>query len=215
MEKKITEVNYVKVTNRNSGTTTYVLSNGQRRTFAVNETKKIDLEELKEVNAIPGGEYLLRNYLIIDDKSALDFLNIQPEPEYFYTDVEIKKLLLEGSLDQLEDCLTFAPNGVIDLIKKIAIDLKLPDTRKRDMILLKTGFSVDNAIRVNEVLDVEDTAPTEEKTTEQKLAKNPGFFDWFGLLMTSFILPGVLCYVFGKVFRKIGWIKDNDLLLEN
>ena len=87
MEKKITEANYVNVTNRNSGTTTYVLSNGQRRTFAVNETKKIDLEELKEVNAIPGGEYLLRNYLIIDDKSALDFLNIQPVREYFYTDV--------------------------------------------------------------------------------------------------------------------------------
>ena len=58
--------------------------------------------------------------------------------------------------------------AVIDLIKKIAIDLKLPDTRKRDMILLKTGFSVDNAIRVNEVLDVEDTAPTEEKEVKRK-----------------------------------------------
>lgn len=167
MEKKITEVNYVKVTNRNSGTTTYLLANGQRRTFAVNESKNIDIEELKEVSALPGGEYLLKNYLIIDDKSALDFLNIQPEPEYFYTDVEIKKLLLEGSLDQLEDCLTFAPNGVIDLIKKIAIDLKLPDTRKRDMILLKTGFSVDNAIRVNDILDTEE-APVEKEEVKRK-----------------------------------------------
>lgn len=167
MEKKITEANYVKVTNRNSGTTTYLLGNGQRRTFAVNESKNIDIEELKEVSALPGGEYLLKNYLIIDDKSALDFLNIQPEPEYFYTDVEIKKLLLEGSLDQLEDCLTFAPNGVIDLIKKIAIDLKLPDTRKRDMILLKTGFSVDNAIRVNDILDTEE-APVEKEEVKRK-----------------------------------------------
>lgn len=167
MEKKITEVNYVKVTNRNSGTTTYLLGNGQRRTFAVNESKNIDIEELKEVSALPGGEYLLKNYLIIDDKSALDFLNIQPEPEYFYTDVEIKKLLLEGSLDQLEDCLTFAPNGVIDLIKKIAIDLKLPDTRKRDMILLKTGFSVDNAIRINDILDTEE-APVEKEEVKRK-----------------------------------------------
>lgn len=167
MEKKITEANYVKVTNRNSGTTTYLLGNGQRRTFAVNESKNIDIEELKEVSALPGGEYLLKNYLIIDDKSALDFLNIQPEPEYFYTDVEIKKLLLEGSLDQLEDCLTFAPNGVIDLIKKIAIDLKLPDTRKRDMILLKTGFSVDNAIRINDILDTEE-APVEKEEVKRK-----------------------------------------------
>lgn len=167
MEKKITEANYVKVTNRNSGTTTYLLGNGQRRTFAVNESKNIDIEELKEVSALPGGEYLLKNYLIIDDKSALDFLNIQPEPEYFYTDVEIKKLLLEGSLDQLEDCLTFAPNGVIDLIKKIAIDLKLPDTRKRDMILLKTGFSVDNAIRINDILDTEE-APVAKEEVKRK-----------------------------------------------
>lgn len=167
MEKKITEVNYVKVTNRNSGTTTYLLGNGQRRTFAVNESKNIDIEELKEVSALPGGEYLLKNYLIIDDKSALDFLNIQPEPEYFYRDVEIKKLLLEGSLDQLEDCLTFAPNGVIDLIKKIAVDLKLPDTRKRDMILLKTGFSVDNAIRINDALDTEE-APVEKEEVKRK-----------------------------------------------
>ena len=77
-------------------------------------------------------------------------------------------IFLIKSITPFEDCLTFAPNGVIDLIKKIAIDLKLPDTRKRDMILLKTGFSVDNAIRVNEVLDVEDTAPTEEKEVKRK-----------------------------------------------
>ena len=80
-----------------------------------------------------------------------------------------------------------------------------------------SALSVNNesATAENAAIQTETTAPTEEKTTEQKLAKNPGFFDWFGLLMTSFILPGVLCYVFGKVFRKTGWIKDNDLLLEN
>lgn len=77
------------------------------------------------------------------------------------------------------------------------------------------SVNTESATAENAAIQAETTAPTEEKTTEQKLAKNPGFFDWFGLLMTSFILPGVLCYVFGKVFRKIGWIKDNDLLLEN
>ena len=38
--------------------------------------------------------------------------------------------------------------------------------------------------------------------------------DWIGLLLISFILPAVLCALIGLLFRKIGWIKENDLKLE-
>lgn len=38
--------------------------------------------------------------------------------------------------------------------------------------------------------------------------------DWLGLLLICFILPGVLCWLFGLFFRKIGWIKENDLKLD-
>lgn len=38
--------------------------------------------------------------------------------------------------------------------------------------------------------------------------------DWIGLVMVCFILPGVLSWLFGLFFRKIGWIKENDLKLE-
>lgn len=39
-------------------------------------------------------------------------------------------------------------------------------------------------------------------------------FDWFGLIMVCFILPGVLTWLFGLFFRRIGWIKENDLKLD-
>ena len=39
-------------------------------------------------------------------------------------------------------------------------------------------------------------------------------FDWFGLIMISFVLPAVLTLIFGQVLRKIGWIKENDLKLD-
>lgn len=39
-------------------------------------------------------------------------------------------------------------------------------------------------------------------------------FDWFGLIMISFILPAILCYVFGVLFRKASIIKDGDLKLD-
>lgn len=38
--------------------------------------------------------------------------------------------------------------------------------------------------------------------------------DWLGLILISFVLPAVLCALFGALFRKIGWIKDGDLKLD-
>lgn len=41
------------------------------------------------------------------------------------------------------------------------------------------------------------------------------WFDWLGLLAISFILPAIISYAVSIVLRKMGWIKENDLLLEN
>ena len=40
-----------------------------------------------------------------------------------------------------------------------------------------------------------------------------GAMDWIGLIMVSFILPAILCWAFGLVLRRIGWIKEGDLAL--
>ena len=39
--------------------------------------------------------------------------------------------------------------------------------------------------------------------------------DWIGLVLVSLVLPAVLSVIFCLVLRKIGWIKENDLKLEN
>ena len=39
-------------------------------------------------------------------------------------------------------------------------------------------------------------------------------FDWIGLIMVCFVLPAVLTWLFGCFFRKLGWIKENDLKLD-
>ncbi len=41
----------------------------------------------------------------------------------------------------------------------------------------------------------------------------PTAFDWTGLVLVCFILPAILCAVFGYIFRKTGWIKAGDLKL--
>jgi len=38
--------------------------------------------------------------------------------------------------------------------------------------------------------------------------------DWIGLIFVSFLLPGVLAWLFSVLFRKIGWIKEDDMRLD-
>ena len=40
-------------------------------------------------------------------------------------------------------------------------------------------------------------------------------FDWAGLILISFVLPAVLCALGGNLLRKMGWIRENDLKLED
>lgn len=39
--------------------------------------------------------------------------------------------------------------------------------------------------------------------------------DWIGLVLICFVLPAILSWAFGLIFRKAGWIKENDLKLDN
>jgi hypothetical protein len=38
--------------------------------------------------------------------------------------------------------------------------------------------------------------------------------DWMGLILVSFVLPGVLAWLFRELFGRLGWIKDGDMKLE-
>ena len=40
-----------------------------------------------------------------------------------------------------------------------------------------------------------------------------GFTDWLGLILVCFILPAVISWAVCLLLRRIGWIKENDLLL--
>ncbi|HAH18714.1 MAG TPA: hypothetical protein DCL29_06890 [Eubacterium sp.] len=149
----------VRVQNRDFGKVGYGIPDlNLHREFQPNEVKDITFEELFKLMQTPGGDYIINNYLIIYDEEVISELLNNVEPEYYYTEEQVKELMLNGSLDEFEDCLNFAPKGVIDLIKEIAVQLPLNDVAKRDLILKKTGFSVANAI---ELIKTDDVVVTE------------------------------------------------------
>ena len=56
-------------------------------------------------------------------------------------------------------------------------------------------------------------APGEKALENGAVVIQPGAMEWIGLVLISFVLPAVLCWLFGTVFRRIGWIKEGDLKL--
>lgn len=161
-----------KVKSRNGGNVFYQIPEDRiLRQFTNEEVKLISLDELQKLQFLDGGEYIIKNCLIVEEE-ALKELNIEVEPEYFYTKKEVLNILENGTLDQLEDTLNFAPSGVIDIIKQQGVAIELPDTRKRKLIFEKTGFNIDGALAVNEALK-DDDAPTEETSAPTRKAAKP------------------------------------------
>lgn len=154
----------IKVTNRDSGSVGYTVAEmGIHRKFQKGEVKEIRMEELRKLSYLPGGQAIINDCLIIHNEDALKELNPDYEPEYFYTEADIRELLLKGTEAQFLDCLDFAPEGVIELVKQLAVELKINDLAKREAIFKKTGFNVTRAIQINEESQEVDEADVEVK----------------------------------------------------
>lgn len=157
-----------KVTNRSTSVVGYTIPDtGVRRSFAPGETKQISLQELEKLSYIPGGNALLANFLQLEKNSGV-LQNV--EPEYHMTEKDVIDLIKTGSLDEFLDALDFAPQGVIDLIKKLSVTVPLYDMQKRKALKDKTGFDVDAAIR-HDMEDKEDEQGTILKQNSERRVK--------------------------------------------
>lgn len=163
----------VKVKNRSgNGIVGYTIPDmgNLRREFQDGEEKILTYEEIRKLSYIPGGSIILKEYLIIEDKDVLKELNYDIEPEYFYSKEDIIRLMQTGTLDEFLDCLDFAPEGVKESIKSIAVELPLNDVAKRQAIQEKLGFNVTNAI---ENLKIAEEDIVEKKETTKRRAAVP------------------------------------------
>lgn len=144
------------------------------RTFPPKSMKKVTMEELRKLSYTTGGYQLLKNYLSIENKQAVEELLGEVEPEYFYTTDELKNLLLTGSLDQLEDFLNFAPEGLKDTIKDLAVSLEINDVHKRDMIKKFLDFDVTKALELlkEDEKDEIDLMPKTKKRKATPISEN-------------------------------------------
>ncbi len=56
--------------------------------------------------------------------------------------------------------------------------------------------------------------PSAEALANGAQAISPTAFNWIGLAAVCVVLPAVICALLGKLSRRLGWIKENDLKLD-
>lgn len=158
------------VTNRSASVVFYSVPEigVKSRMFQPNETKKISYEELEGLNYQPGGPALIRDYLQIKNAAVRDEFVGKVEPEYNMTPEQIKELILHGSQDEWLDCLDFAPEGVIDLLKELSVELPLTDTRKMQAFQEKRGIDLANAIKIRQEEKAEERVKNETAAAPQR-----------------------------------------------
>lgn len=165
----------VGVKNRSHSTVIYSIPEmNVRRQFTPGEIKQITIAELEALTYRPGGLTLIIDCLLIEDQGiANQIINHKIEPEYWLDEKGVVNLIQNGSLDEFLDCLDFAPDGVLELVKIAATKLPLNDVKKREALKLKTGYDLDRALLNIRLAKEEEEAAgkTEEVKPERRVQK--------------------------------------------
>lgn len=164
------DTDIVSVQNKVNATVVYQVPdlNNLIREFRPGEIKKVPMDELRRLSYDNGGRVTLQQYLFIDNKEAVDELLGETAPEYFYTQDDIKTLLVSGSIEQFEDFLNFAPIGLKDTMKDMAVDIKVNNVKKRELIKEYLGLDVSKAIE----LLADDKNENDEKSSSNLIKSN-------------------------------------------
>ncbi len=160
------------VKNRSSSVVVYKIpETNLRREFAPGETKKIPFGELEKLTYQQGGREMLEQFLQIVDEAVTSDLNVHREAEYDMSEAQVAMLLQSGSLDAFLDALDFAPIGVVDLIKTLAVKMPLTDLNKRKALKEKTGFDVDKALENMETERLEESNQSAPPVQQERRVK--------------------------------------------
>jgi hypothetical protein len=157
----------VEVTNNSTGSVSYYseFSRTLRKWDKPNSTKKISLEELRELVGSSGGYELLENFLLIKNMDVREDLGLPVNKEYMLDEKEIKAVL-KKSVDVLENTLENTSDSIKEKIAQSAIDTKLSDLDKLEAIKEYSGVDVLTVIQEKKEEEKQEKAD-KKKTTKK------------------------------------------------
>jgi hypothetical protein len=157
----------VEVINNSTGSVSYYseLTRMHRKWDKPDSKKKVSLEELRELVSASGGYELLENFLLIKDMDVREELGLPVNKEYMLDEKEIKALL-KKSVDTIETTLENTSESIKEKIAQAAIDTKLSDLDKLEVIKEHSG--VDVLFAIQEKKEEEKQEKADKKKTTKK-----------------------------------------------
>lgn len=159
----VSDEDKIKIRNLCDHTICYSTNDGMhRRELSPNQEIVVTAAELRQLNSDRGGHYLLERFIEVENQElAKEFgIDVEETPEYTWRASDVDDVLLNQSIERLEDALDFAPEGIVNLIVTRAVELDIPDNRKREAIQKRTNRNISNMIENNKKLhEIEYSAP--------------------------------------------------------
>ena len=127
--------------------------------------------EIRECSYDSGCSNLLRNYVQVCNPALAREIGVSDETiEYNWGDKEVTEAVTTADMDVLLDALDYAPAGIKQAIVDKAVEIELPDMRKRQIIDDALGINIthkiDNARIAKESTTVKKTAPKRRRVTD-------------------------------------------------
>ena len=166
----------VEVQNMTSGTLSYRLPSGPYRFFSSNMRMTVTAGELRELATMQGGRVLLQSHLSVHNPElAREFGVDESTIEYTWTEEDIRRVLVEGDMDELLDALDFAPEGIVEELARKAVEWKIPDNNKIKAISEATNLDIASQIRNQEQIEQKEAEfGTNRSRAEQRRVHNNG-----------------------------------------
>ena len=125
---------------------------------------EVTVGDVRECSYDQGCRNIFRDYVqICNTELAREFGIEEDVVEYNWGDKEIAEALTTADINVLLDALDFAPDGIKEAILDKAVELEIPDMRRREAISQALGVNVTNKI---------ENARTSRDTVEQAPKKS-------------------------------------------
>lgn len=168
----VNDEEYVEITNLVGHRVAYKLPNGQFRRLAPYASMRVKAEELHQAAYERGNLVIFQDFIRVDNSDlAMEFgVDTEETVEYNWTPQDVKNCLSNENLDVLLDALDFAPEGIKQQIVDYAVELEIPDERKRKAIDKAMGVDITAMITNKHAYDVEDNQGSDVEEPRRRTA---------------------------------------------
>ena len=139
---------------------------GKRYELPGHAILRLSAGEVRECGYDQGCRNIFHDYVRICNRELAREFGVTDDSydnEYNWGDKEIVAAVTTADMDVLLDALDFAPEGIKQAILNKAVELEIPDIRKREAIGAALGVNVSNKIK-----NMKDAQPKEDEAKAPK-----------------------------------------------